>query len=74
MGIGVHSDFRGGGNAARLVDYYARRVFEKGAVRTRGAVLASNTASMNFFKRRGWEFRRISDTQVSIWLDRPKKD
>jgi GNAT superfamily N-acetyltransferase len=73
MGIGVHSDFRGGGNAARLIDYYAARVFEKGAVRTRGAVLTDNIASMNFFKRRGWEFRRISDTQVSVWFDRPKK-
>jgi GNAT superfamily N-acetyltransferase len=74
MGIGVHSDYRGGGNPARLIDYYVTRVFEKGAVRTRGAVLTSNIASMIFFKCRGWEFRRISDAQVSIWLDRPKKD
>ena len=74
MGIGVHSDYRGGGNAARLIDYYVTRVFEKGVVRTRGAVLANNIASMTFFKHRGWEFRRISDTQVSIWIDRPKKD
>jgi GNAT superfamily N-acetyltransferase len=74
MGIGVHKDYRGGGNASRLVDYYACRVFEKGAVRIRGAVLTGNIASMTFFKRRGWEFRRISDAQVSIWLDRPKKD
>jgi GNAT superfamily N-acetyltransferase len=74
MGIGVHSDFRGGGNAGRLIDYYVTRVFEKGAVRTRGAILVNNTASMTFFKRHGWEFRRISDTQVSVWLDRPKKD
>jgi GNAT superfamily N-acetyltransferase len=73
MGIGVHRDFRGGGNAAKLLDYYIKRVFEKGAVRVRGAVLVSNTPSMTFFKNRGWEFRRISDAQVSIWLDRPKK-
>jgi GNAT superfamily N-acetyltransferase len=73
MGIGVHSDYRGGGNAARLIDYYVTRVFEKGAVRTRGAVLTSNIASMASFKHRGWEFRRISDTQVSIWIDRPKE-
>ena len=72
MGIGVHSDFRGGGNAARLIDYYVARAFEKGAVRVRGDVLYSNTASMTFFKHRGWEFKRINDTQASIWIDRPK--
>ena len=74
MGIGVHSDYRGGGNAGKLLDYYVNRVFEKGAVRVRGGVLTSNIASMTFFKRRGWEFRRISDTQVSVWFDKPKKD
>jgi GNAT superfamily N-acetyltransferase len=74
MGLGVHSDYRGGGNAARLIDYYVTRVFEKGAVRTRGAVLTGNIASMTFFKRRGWEFKPVSDSQVSIWIDRPKKD
>jgi GNAT superfamily N-acetyltransferase len=74
MGIGVHSDFRGGGNPARLIDYYVTRVFEKGAVRIRGAILTSNIASMIFFKCRGWEFKPLSDSQVSIWIDRPKKD
>jgi len=74
MGIGVHRDFRGEGNAARLIDYYVTRMFEKGVVRVRGDTRTNNIASMTFFKRRGWEFRRISDTQVSIWIDRPKKD
>jgi GNAT superfamily N-acetyltransferase len=73
MGIGVHSDYRGGGNAARLIDYYVTRVFEKGAVRIRGAVLTSNIASMTFFRRCGWNFKRISDAQVSIWIDRPEE-
>jgi ribosomal protein S18 acetylase RimI-like enzyme len=74
MGIGVHRDFRSGGNAARLIDYYVTRMFEKGVVRVRGDTRINNIASMTFFKRRGWEFRQISDTQVSIWIDRPKKD
>lgn len=74
MGIGVHSDYRGGGNAAKLLDYYVNRVFEKGAVRVRGGVLISNIASMTFFKRRGWNFKEISDTQVSVWINRPKED
>jgi GNAT superfamily N-acetyltransferase len=73
MGIGVHSDYRGGGNAARLIDYYVKKAFEKGAVRVRGDVFLSNTASVTFFKHRGWEFRRITDTQAGIWIDRPKK-
>lgn len=73
MGIGVHKDYRGRGNAARLIDYYVTRVFEKGAVRIRSAVLTDNIASMTFFKHRGWEFRPISDIQVSIWIDRTKK-
>ncbi len=73
LGIGVHSDFRGGGNAAKLIDYYVKRVFEKGAVRVRGGVLKSNIASMTFFQRRGWNFREISDEQVSVWIDRPKE-
>jgi RimJ/RimL family protein N-acetyltransferase len=73
MGIGVHKDYRGGGNAERLIDYYVTRVFEKGVVRIRGAVLTRNVASMILFKRCGWEIKEISNTEVSIWLDRPKK-
>jgi GNAT superfamily N-acetyltransferase len=72
MVIGVHKDFRGRGNAARLLNYYVTKVFEKGAVRIRGAVLTRNIASMNFFKHQGWEIRPVSDTYVSIWIDRPE--
>jgi GNAT superfamily N-acetyltransferase len=73
MGIGVHSDYRGKGAAAKLLDYYVNRVFVKGAVRVRGGVLTSNIASMTFFKRRGWNFKEISDTQVSVWYNNTKK-
>ncbi len=71
MGIAVHPDYRGGGNAARLIGYYTARVFEMGATRIRGAILTNNLASMIFFKRRGWKFKELSDTQVSVWIDRP---
>ena len=73
MGIGVHRDYRGGGNAARLLNYYVSSVFEKGVVRIRGAVLTTNVASMILFKSCGWEFRQVSDTQMSVWINRPKK-
>ena len=71
MGIAVHSKFRGGGNAKRLVEYYTDRMFEAGAARIRGAILTKNTPSMIFFERCGWKFKEISDTQVSVWIDRP---
>ena len=70
MGIAVHSQFRGGGNAKRLIEYYTARMFEAGITRIRGAILTKNTPSMIFFKRRGWKFKEISDTQVSVWIDR----
>jgi GNAT superfamily N-acetyltransferase len=70
MAIALHPDFRGKGNSARLLEFYNKRVFEDGAVRIRGAVLASNIASVTFFERQGWTFLKISDTQFSIWLDR----
>jgi len=70
MGIAVHSKFRGSGNAKRLIEYYMARVFEAGATRVRGAILTKNIASMIFFKHRGWSFKEILDTQVSVWLDR----
>jgi GNAT superfamily N-acetyltransferase len=74
MGIAVHSKFRGGGNAKKLIEYYTARVFEAGATRIRGAILTKNAASMIFFKRRGWKFKEISDTQVSVWIDRPSSN
>ncbi|MFC1677029.1 GNAT family N-acetyltransferase [Planctomycetota bacterium] len=74
MGIAIHSKFRGGGNAKRLIEYYTARIFEIGATKIRGAILTKNIASMTFFKRHGWKFKEISDTQVSVWIDRPDSD
>ena len=72
MGIGIHSDFRGGGNATRLIEFYSKRIFETPVVRIRGAILADNIASIKFFERQGWRFKKISDTQFSVWIDRPE--
>ncbi|MCK4782949.1 MAG: GNAT family N-acetyltransferase [Desulfobacteraceae bacterium] len=74
MGIAVHRQFRGAGNAARLIEYYNTRVFARGALRIRTAILTSNIASMKFFKRLGWQFRELCSSQVSVWIDRPDTD
>ena len=74
MGIAIHSKSRGSGNAKRLIDHYTSRVFEMEATRIRGAILTKNIPSMTFFKHRGWKFKEISDTQVSVWVNRPCSD
>ena len=74
MGIAVHPDWRGGGNAAKLIEYYTAIIFKTGVVRIRTAILTNNVASMFFFKRCGWKVRKVSDTQVSVWFDRSGYD
>ena len=71
IGIAMDPSFRGGGNAARLLDFYQKEVFKLGAVRIRGGILTSNLASMTFFERQGWQFQAISEEEVVVWIDRP---
>jgi RimJ/RimL family protein N-acetyltransferase len=71
MGIALHPNFRGGGNAAKLIQYYQKHIFEKGAARIRGAILQENSASIKFFKKQGWEFKQLPDSNFSVWIDRP---
>jgi GNAT superfamily N-acetyltransferase len=71
MGIAIHPEYRGGGNATKLIEHYVTRVFEKGATRIRGAILKNNIASMTFFKKRGWTFMDVSDNEVSVWINKP---
>jgi N-acetylglutamate synthase-like GNAT family acetyltransferase len=74
MGIAIHPNWRGGGNAKRLLDYYIHKIFQTEAVRIRGAILTSNVASMTFFRRRGWQFKEISPKQVSVWVDKQHQE
>ncbi len=69
--IGVHAEWRGGGNAERLVEYLTARMWEKGMARVRGSVSASNLASLILYKDLGWSMKRVSDEQVFVWTDRP---
>ncbi len=71
LGIAIDPNFRGHGNAARLIDFYQKKVFQLGAVRVRGAILTSNLASMTFFQRQGWQFLKASEKEVVVWIDRP---
>lgn len=72
--VGVHAKWRGGGNAERLVKYFTSQMFAAAAARIRGTVRSDNLASLILFKRLGWKSRKISDTQVSIWIDRTGSD
>ena len=71
MFIGVHADYRGSGNAGRLLEYYCQRTFKAGASQIRSAVLLSNRASMRFFEKMGWNITKTSDKQVSVWTNQP---
>jgi ribosomal protein S18 acetylase RimI-like enzyme len=69
--VGVSSQCRGGGNAERLVNYFAAQMFETGVGRIHGAIHSDNLASLILFKRLGWNIKKTSAQKVTIWLDRP---
>jgi len=68
--LGVHPDFRGRGNAKRLVAYFAEQAFGRGAARVAGTIVGSNRASQNLHKRLGWNMRTFKDQTCYIWLDK----
>lgn len=71
LGIAILPDFRGSGNPARLLNFYQEQMFKAGVVRIRGAILTNNVASIIFFKRQGWQFRKASEREWVIWIDKP---
>ncbi len=70
--VGVHPQWRGKGNAERLVKFFTAQMFEAGAARIRGAIHSDNLASLILHKRLGWNIKKISDKDISVWIDRPK--
>jgi ribosomal protein S18 acetylase RimI-like enzyme len=72
--VGVHEQWRGGGNAERLVEYITARMFEDGVVRIRGAVGPENLPSLILHKRLGWNVKKVFADEVSVWIDRPKSN
>lgn len=69
MDIGVHEQWRGGGNAERLVEYLTARIREMGVARVRASVSPSNLASLILFKGLGWNMKKVADEQVFVWTD-----
>ncbi len=67
--VGMHTRWRGGGNAERLVEYFTTQVFNAGVVRIRGAVGPDNLASLIMHKRLGWHAQKISDDEIAVWID-----
>lgn len=69
MPVAIHSDYRGGGNAARLVNFFAQRMFDKGMVRVRGRIEENNIASLKLFRKLGWSEKRVSKHWYKVWID-----
>ncbi|MDH3208560.1 MAG: GNAT family N-acetyltransferase [Gemmatimonadota bacterium] len=69
--IGVHEEWRGGGNAPRLIEYLSERMWERDFARLRGFVSTSNLASLILYKNLGWSMQRGPGDQVFVWTDRP---
>ena len=74
LDVAVHPDMRGGGNAERLVNYFADRLFEMGATRIGGSVFPENLASLILYKRIGWNVKRTGPRRVDVWIDRSRKE
>lgn len=72
--VGVHPQWRGGGNAERLVKYFTTQMFQAGAARIRGAIRPNNLASLILHKRLSWNITKISPEEVCVWIDRPDSD
>lgn len=69
MPIAIHSDYRGGGNAVRLANYFTKRMFDKGMVRVRGRIAEDNIASLKLFRKLGWSEKRVSKHWYKVWID-----
>ena len=68
--VGLHEDYRGGGHADNLVNYFVKRLFETGASRIWGKIDVTNPASLILHKRTGFKVKKISTRKFIIWLDR----
>lgn len=71
LNVGIHSQWRGGGNAERLVKYFATQMRKKGVTRIRGSVPLDNLPSLILYKCLGWNTKKISADEVCVWVDFP---
>ena len=74
MPVAIHSDYRGGGNAARLTNFFTQRMFDKGMVRVRGRIAEDNIASLKLFRKIGWSEKRVSRHWYKVWIDKESSE
>lgn len=67
--VAVYPEYRGGRNSERLVDYFAKCIFQIGAARLRGVVYPKNLATLILYKRLGWNVKKTGPSRVDVWLD-----
>ena len=68
--VGVCQNWRGGGNAERLVRHFTDQIFALGADRVTGIVHVTNPASLILWKRLGWHLCRTTPSQYLIYVDK----
>jgi len=71
MPIAVHTQWRSGGNAAKLANYFADRLFEKGVSRVRGRIALDNLPCLKLFRKLGWSEKKVSEEWIAVWIDQP---
>ncbi len=74
MPIALDTQHRGGGNAAKLANYFADRLFEKGVSRVRGRIAPDNLSCLKLFRKLGWSEKKVSEEWIAVWIDRPEDD
>jgi len=67
--IGMLPEYRGGGNAQRLLQYCAEQLFALGAVRVAGIVPGDNLPSLILYKKAGWNVQKTGG-RYYVWADR----
>ena len=72
MPIAIHSDYRGGGNAARLAEYFTKSFFDLGIARVRGKIAPDNIASLKLFRKLGWKELETPQGWYIVWIDKPE--
>lgn len=72
LDVAVHPNWRGGGHAERLVDFFAARIFAAGAGRLGGSVRPENLASLILYKRLNWNVEKTTPRRVDVWIDRER--
>jgi ribosomal protein S18 acetylase RimI-like enzyme len=70
MPIAVHTQWRSGGNAAKLATYFADQFFKRGVARVQGRIAPDNLPCLKLFRKLGWSEKKVSGEWIAVWIDR----